>query len=976
MTTTLEQRAITTVRMLSIDQVETANSGHPGLPLGLSPVAFTIFARLMRFDPKDPAWPNRDRFVLSAGHGSAMLYSLLHLFGYDLPIEELRRFRQLHSRTPGHPEYGHTPGVEVTTGPLGQGIATSVGLALAEQLQRHETEQRFGEALIDHYTFVLASDGDLMEGISHEACSLAGHLGLGRLIVGYDANDITIDGPAHMSCTDDVRERFRGYGWQVLTVEDTEDPDAIEAVYRIAMADEARPSLIILPTTIGRGAPTKQGTSKVHGSPLGPDEYRATKEFYGWPTDQPFLVPDDVRAWVDELVQAKREVAAKWRERANQVGYRPPHLELDPLAIEGIELPEVDPSASVATRVSSQRFLERAMASLPTLVGGSADLAESTGTKLTLPAVDREHPSGRIVHFGIREHAMAACANGLALSGYRPWVATFLVFSDYLRPAFRMSAIMGLPVIYLFTHDSIGVGEDGPTHQPIEHVEALRIVPNSMVLRPADSFETNEAWLAALRHRNGPVALVLTRQGLPQFDTADAPGWLEAQGARIVVGSTDERPDVVLLATGSEVSLCVEAARVLADEEGIVARVVSVPWRERFLALDPDELDAIAPFGIPRLVVEAGVATGWEAFLQPGDRLYNLTRFGLSAPIKDVQRALGFSASDVADAAAELVVDGSFLRRPVHLVSELLAATEAAAVATQDTVGDGDRKAADQAAVSAMRRALAALPARATVVVGEGEKDKAPMLYVGERLGSGSVAVDIAVDPLEGTNYAATGREGAISVLAAAPNRGLHPLPGWYMEKLVVPAEAAGVIDIEAPLVENVRRVAHRLGLAISETPVVVLAKPRHEAAIRELRQARIPVVEIPDGDVMASLRVLTGDVRMRMLWGVGGTPEGVITAAAALALAGQMQARLRPQSDEERALLAAWREDWESLRFEASDLAHPESIVVASSVTGATPLAAPMPHDDGFVVESLWIEPGQYGTVRRVVRVHEQGES
>jgi len=968
--TTTEQRAITTVRMLSIDQVEAANSGHPGLPLGLSPVAVTIFARLMHFDPQDPAWPNRDRFVLSAGHGSAMLYSLLHLFGYDLPMEELRRFRQLHSRTPGHPEYGHTPGVEVTTGPLGQGIATSVGIALAEQLQRFETEQRYGEALIDHYTFVLASDGDLMEGISHEAASLAGHLGLGRLIVGYDANDITIDGPAHISCTDDVRERFRGYGWQVLSVEDTEDPDAIEAVYRVAMADESRPSLIILPTVIGRGAPTKQGTSKAHGSPLGPEEYRATKEFYGWPTDEAFVVPDDVRAWAEELVAAKREVAAKWRERALEVGYVPPSRELDPSVLASLELPEVDPTKAVATRVASQYVLERAMAALPALVGGSADLAESTGTKLALPVIDREHPLGRIVHFGIREHAMAACANGLALSGYRPWVATFLVFSDYLRPAFRLSAIMGLPVVYVFTHDSIGVGEDGPTHQPIEQVEALRIVPGSAVIRPADAYETNEAWMAALRHTNGPVALVLTRQALPPFSSDDEPGWLEQRGARVVWGIEEDRPDVVLVGTGSEVSLCVEAARVLAEEEGIAARVLSVPWRERFLSLDAETLDELAPTGIPRLVVEAGVATGWQAFLQPGDRLYNLTRFGLSAPIKDVQAALGFTAADVADAAAELVVDGSFLRRPVHLVSELLAATEAAAVATQDTVGDGDRNGADRAAVSAMRRALGSLPARATVIVGEGEKDKAPMLFVGERLGSGSVAVDIAVDPLEGTAYAATGREGAISVLAAAPNRGMHPLPGWYMEKLVVAAEAAGVIDIEAPLVENVRRVAHRLGLAISETPVVVLAKPRHEAAIAELRRARIPVVEIPDGDVMASLRVLTGDPRMRVLWGIGGTPEGVITAAAALALAGQMQARLVPQSDEERALLAAWRPDWAELRFEASDLAHPESVVVASSVTGATPLAPPLPHPDGFVIESLWIEPGRFGTVRRVVGV------
>jgi transketolase/fructose-1,6-bisphosphatase class II len=962
-----ERLSITTTRMLSIDQVEKANSGHPGLPLGLAPVAHTLFARIMKFDPADPAWPNRDRFVLSAGHGSALLYSLLHLFGYDLPLSELERFRQLGSKTPGHPEYGHTVGVETTTGPLGQGIATAVGMAIAEEHKRAQVRDALGEDLIDHYTFVLASDGDLMEGISHEAASLAGHLGLSRLIVGFDSNDITIDGPAHQSCTDDAMERFRSYGWQVLELSDVENPDEIEAVYRTAMADTSRPSLIVCHTTIGKGAPHKQGTSKVHGSPLGPEELKATKEFYGWPLDPPFYVPQEVRDYLDGIIKAKQDEARQWREKAERIGFKPERFAAPTINPAELGAPSIEVGKTIATRVASNNFLKEVATQLEWVIGGSADLAESTGTKLDDSPFTRDNRAASVIHFGIREHGMAAAANGMALYGYKPYVSTFLVFSDYLRPSYRLSAIMGLGVIYLFSHDSIAVGEDGPTHQPIEQVEALRIIPNSAVIRPADATETYDGWRVALSLNTGPVALILTRQGLPTLEPEPDPSWLKQYGARIVHGK-DRNPDVVLLASGSEVSLCIEAAKIMEEENGVVARVVSVPWREKFLSLSQQEQDELSPAGVPRLVVEAGVATGWASFLQPGDRLYNLERFGASAPMKDVLAAYGFTPSAVADAALDLVIDGNRLGKPSHLVSHLLAATEAAAVAAQPLVGLGDKNKADAAAVNAMRQSLATLPVAGKVIVGEGEKDKAPMLYVGEHLGTGTIDIDIAVDPLEGTNYAATGKEGAIAVIACAPGGGFKQLPGYYMEKLVVPEAAAGVLDIERPVADNLKLVAKRMGLSTSEAAVVVLAKPRHMAKIAELRSQGIPVVEIPDGDVMASLRVLVGDPRVVMLWGIGGTPEGVITAAATLALAGQMQARPAPQSKEEEEILANYDPNWKQLRFEALDLAHPDSVVVATSVTGATPLAPPRTVGDATELESLWIESGRFGIVRRLV--------
>ncbi|WP_276962818.1 transketolase [Ferrimicrobium acidiphilum] len=955
----LDERCITTVRMLSIDQVETAQSGHPGLPLGLAPVAYTLFARLMNFDPDDPTWPNRDRFILSAGHGSALLYSLLHLFGYELPIEELRRFRQLGSRTPGHPEHGLTPGVETTTGPLGQGFATAVGMAIGEAKLRNAA----GDSSINHYTFVLASDGDLMEGISHEAASLAGSLHLGHLIVGYDSNDITIDGPRHDSCTDDPVARFQSYGWQVLSISDTEDIDEIERIYREAMADMEHPSLIIAPTVIGRGSPTKQGTSKAHGAPLGADELAATKAAYGWPTEPTFLVPDEVKAYLAKLIADKQAISRVWRETYLS---QPSSTKIQP-GKDPLTIPEVT-TTPLATRAASAAFLQSVAPELPMLIGGSADLAESTGLNVGLDAITATDFSGSVIRFGIREHAMAAIANGLALYGFTPYVSTFLVFSDYLRPSLRLSALMGLGVIYIFSHDSFAVGEDGPTHQPIEQLEGLRIIPRTNVLRPADTFETFACWKQALAERTKPTVIALTRQPLPQHSTTESIDWLATTGARIVYDDPSTSPEVVLIASGSEVSLAIDAAKILKNEDDIDARVISVPWRERFLAIDPRERDVLAPTGTPRLVLEATVGTGWYQFLSPGDRLYNVNDFGTSAPMADVAAHFGFTSTEVADAALDLVVDSYRLGHPTHLVSDLLRATEAAACATLEEIGLGDKNRADAAAVAAMREELGRLPVSATVIAGEGEKDHAPMLYVGERLGTGSIDIDLAVDPLEGTNFAATGREGAISVIAAAPAGGFKQMPGFYLEKLIVGERAAGVIDISRPLLENVKRVSRRLGLGIGETTVIILDKPRHAEAIADLRHHGVPVIEISDGDVMASLRVLRGDPNAVMLWGIGGTPEGIISAAATLALSGQMQARFAPQSPEEAKTVKARYPEYESLEFDASDLAHAGSVVVATSVTGANPLAPPRAVGDLTELESLWIQEGRLGIIRRLV--------
>ncbi|NBH06665.1 transketolase, partial [Amycolatopsis sp. SID8362] len=563
-----DARAVTTIRLLAADGVQAANSGHPGLPLGAALPAWLLWSRFLRHDPGAPDWPDRDRFVLSAGHGSMLVYALLHLFGYNLPRAELRRFRQWGSRTPGHPEHGHTPGVETTTGPLGQGLANAVGMALAERMHAARANTG-GHLVVDHRTWVLAGDGDLMEGISHEAASLAGHLRLGRLTVLYDDNDVTIDGPATNSCSDDALGRFAAYGWHTARVDGT-DASAICLALSNAIADD-RPSLIAVRTTIGDGAPSVAGTSKAHGAPLGQREIAAMRAAAGWP-DERFHVPEDIAARCAELAREGRVERAGWEARRTRWARAVPDVAKvwDPAAPvgppEGLAglLPVFEPGTKLATRAASGAVLTAIAEFFPQLIGGSADLAASTNT--TVPGsgdVTRGDYLGRTLHFGIREHAMAAVLNGITLhGGFRCYGSTFLVFSDYLRPAARLTALMGLPVVYVFTHDSIMVGEDGPTHQPVEQLESLRLIPGFAVLRPADANETAECWRIALTRRDGPTALVLTRQAVPVLDPVPD-DLLARTGARTIVDGGDA-PAVALLATGSEVALAVAAAAVLA----------------------------------------------------------------------------------------------------------------------------------------------------------------------------------------------------------------------------------------------------------------------------------------------------------------------------------------------------------------------------------------------------------------------------
>jgi transketolase len=647
-----DRRAVTALRVLAIDQVEQARSGHPGLPLGAAPMAYVLWSRILRHDPGDPAWPDRDRFVLSAGHGSALLYALLHLFGYGLPIEELKRFRQWESRTPGHPEHGLTPGVEVTTGPLGQGFGAAVGMALAE---RHLAARfnREGFPLVDHRTWVIASDGDLMEGISHEAASLAGHLRLGRLTVLYDDNHITIEGPTELAFSEDVGKRFAGYGWRVLHVPDGNDLDAISRVLRRAARTEDRPTLVRIRTHIGFGSP-KQDSAEVHGSPLGSAAVAATRKALGWPVEEPFVIPEEIRAHFRGLAEPGRRRHRKWAKLL--VGYRAA------FPSEGSEwdrrmrgdlpdgwdsaLPDFADGTAVATRQASGATLNAVASRMPELLGGAGDLAPSTDTLITgEPSVSAGSYGGRNLHFGVREHAMAAAANGMALhGGLRPFVATFLVFSDYMRPALRLAALMKLPITYLFTHDSIGLGEDGPTHQPIEHFVALRLIPNLVMLRPADARETVRAWCVALERRGGPTALVLSRQKLPVLPAPPAGAVVRGAFVEAEAGSGD--PRVVLIATGSEVSLAL-AARERLEAAGIPTRVVSAPSLELFARQSDDyQKGVLGPRAALRVSIEMGRGQGWHRWVGDGE-IISLNRFGASAPAADVMRGLGYSVEAV-----------------------------------------------------------------------------------------------------------------------------------------------------------------------------------------------------------------------------------------------------------------------------------------------------------------------------------------
>ena len=658
---TLEDLSLNTIRLLSADMVEEAASGHPGAPMGAAPLAYAIWQRHLRHNPADPDWPDRDRFVLSMGHASALLYSLLHLTGYDLPLEELREFRQWGSMTPGHPEYGLTPGVEATAGPLGQGLGMAVGMALAERIMAARYNHG-NMTLFDHHTWVLCSDGDLMEGIAAEAVSLAGHLQLGKLIVLWDDNGITIDGSTELAFSEDVRRRFQACGWHVPESVDGLDLEALDTAVARARSDK-RPSLIPCRTTIAWGSPNKAGTAGAHGAPLGTDELKLTKEALGWPADEFFHVPNEVREHMDARPRGAKQ-HQEWQTLfelyCEQYPDRGGALRRE---LAG-ELPDgwqeslpIFPAGEkpVATRNASGKIVNALAPVITNLVGGSADLAPSNKTVMeNLPDQSAQEPGGRNLRFGVREHAMGAICNGLALhGGPRPYAATFLVFSDYLRPSIRLAAMMKLPVIYLFTHDSIAVGEDGPTHQPIEHTMSLRLIPGLRVIRPADANETARAWQMALEHREGPTALILTRQNLPVIDPERAVGTL--RGGYVLSRTLGHR-QVALIATGSEVQVALEA-KALLEAESIGTRVVSLPSWEVFSEQNPEYIEDVLPTGSLGIAIEAGVTLGWERWVDTPAHVHGLDRFGASAPYEIIYPRMGFTAEAVVERVKKLLED-------------------------------------------------------------------------------------------------------------------------------------------------------------------------------------------------------------------------------------------------------------------------------------------------------------------------------
>jgi transketolase len=667
-TTDPQLRLADAVRALSMDAIEQARSGHPGLPLGMADAATALFAEHLVFDPDDPAWPDRDRFVLSAGHGSMLLYALLHLTGYDVTLDDLKAFRQLGSKTAGHPEYGHCPGVETTTGPLGQGLATAVGMALAERM----LNARYGDELVDHRTYVIAGDGCLMEGISHEAIDLAGHLRLHKLVVLFDDNQISIDGSTGLSTSIDQQARFAASGWRTVAV-DGHDRAAVSAALVEAKQSD-RPTLISCRTVIGFGAPTKQGTSGVHGSPLGPEELAATKQALGWPYG-PFEVPETIRQawlttgdrgrdahrrWQQRLDDAVPETAVAFRQAVDGGITTAVQAELD-----GLARAFADGATALATRQSSQQALQALTRAQPTMLGGSADLTGSTGTRTTdQRAVTAEDFSGSYVNYGIREHAMGAVMNGVALhGGFLPYGSTFLVFADYARPSVRLAALMGLRVVHVFTHDSIGLGEDGPTHQPVEHLASLRAIPGLTVIRPADAVETVHAWGAALRSPHAPTALVLSRQSLKSLPRMDFNGSEivpdgVARGGYLVVEPAGTR-DVTLVATGSEVGVALDAATELA-EQGIFAAVVSLPSFELFTAQPQEYRDAVLG-PAPRVAVEAAIRQGWDRYLRPGDEFVGMSGFGASGPADQLYEYFGITPARVAETARRAVAHHDLL---------------------------------------------------------------------------------------------------------------------------------------------------------------------------------------------------------------------------------------------------------------------------------------------------------------------------
>lgn len=671
---TVERLAVDAIKVLAMDAVQAANSGHPGTPMALAPLGYVLWTRHLRHNPRDPGWPGRDRFVLSAGHASMLLYSLLHLTGYDLSLDDIRQFRQWGSKTPGHPEHGHTAGVETTTGPLGQGIANTVGMALAERWLA-ERWNRPGHPVVDHRTWAICSDGDLMEGISHEAAEIAGHQKLGKLTWIFDDNRITIEGDTDLATATDQARRFEGYGWHTLSVDDGSDLAAIDAALHAAKAETERPTLIVLRTTIADGSPNMAGLASTHGAPLGADEVKATKRAIGYPSLEPFHVDSSALERWRQCVERGAERQDRWHRRFE--AYRAAH----PAAAAELEaalagdlpdgwddaLPDLSDAPATATRNHSGKALQAAARALPNMVGGSADLGGSNKTDIAGGGdLLAANPAGRIVHFGVREHAMGAIMNGMALhGGVRPFGGTFLVFSDYMRPAIRLAALMGLPVVYVFTHDSIGLGEDGPTHQPVEQLAALRAIPGLLDLRPADGPETVEAWRAALGHATGPSLLSLTRQTVPVIDRT-APGTGSAEGLhrggyvlREPAGLREPQPsrgpdgsdalDAVVVASGSEVALALDAQSRLA-REGVRVRVVSLPSWRLFAGQSAEYRAEVLPPGVPRVSVEAGSTMGWCRWLGDVGAAVGIDGFGASAPFQELYRQYGITTDAVCEA--------------------------------------------------------------------------------------------------------------------------------------------------------------------------------------------------------------------------------------------------------------------------------------------------------------------------------------
>jgi len=663
----LDTLCINTIRMLSVDGVQKAGCGHPGTPMGLAPLAYLLWTQFLKHNPQNPNWADRDRFVLSAGHASMLIYSLLHLSGYDLSLDDLKAFRQSGSKTPGHPEYGHTAGVETTTGPLGQGVANAVGMAMTERSLAARFN-RPGHSIVDHTTYVIAGDGDLMEGVASEAASLAGHLQLGKLICFYDDNKITIEGKTDLAFTEDVGARFEAYGWHVISVGNVSgvaDFEGLSKAIRAAQAESSRPSLLIVSTHIGFGSPNRQDTAKAHGEALGAEEIKLTKKNLNWPLEPDFHVPEAARSQFSKTAEAGKTAEADWQTRWD--AYTKAHPDLADAWTAAIkrELPagwdedliQFKPEGAAATRKTSGQMLNLLAPKLPTLIGGSADLAPSNNTQLkAFGDIAPNDFSGRNIHFGVREHAMGGILNGMALhGGVIPYGGTFLVFSDYMRPAIRLAALMALPVIYVFTHDSIGLGEDGPTHQPVEHVASLRAIPNLSVIRPADATETAVAWRLAIAQNTGPTALILTRQSLPLLDYSQVSSDDIEKGAYILSGAEQKNPALTFIASGSEVQLAVAAGKQLSNE-GVSVRIVSMPSWEYFEAQNEGYRQSVLPkAGSPILAIEAGTTFGWERYVGANGAVIGIDRFGASAPIGDLMKAYGFTLENVLEKARILL---------------------------------------------------------------------------------------------------------------------------------------------------------------------------------------------------------------------------------------------------------------------------------------------------------------------------------